>query len=91
MKYENNLICFWVVGVLPQKGCLVFWVLLHTILCQFIINFLFNYFLLTHLVSRQELSRQGRTAGLEHLLEVLVQEGHIYTTCDQDHFMATDA
>jgi len=41
--------------------------------------------------SRQELSRQGRTAGLEHLLEVLVQEGHIYTTCDQDHFMATDA
>jgi len=41
--------------------------------------------------SRQELSRQRRTAGLEHLLEVLVQEGHIYTTCDQDHFMATDA
>jgi len=41
--------------------------------------------------SRQELSRQGRTAGLEHLLEILVQEGHIYTTCDQDHFMATDA
>jgi len=41
--------------------------------------------------SRQELSRHRRTAGLEHLLEVLVQEGHIYTTCDQDHFMATDA
>lgn len=41
--------------------------------------------------SRQELSRQRTTAGLEQLLEVLVQEGHIYTTCDQDHFMATDA
>jgi len=41
--------------------------------------------------SRQELSRQRGTAGLEQLLEVLVQEGHIYTTCDQDHFMATDA
>jgi len=41
--------------------------------------------------SRQELSRQRSTAGLEQLLEVLVQEGHIYTTCDQDHFMATDA
>ena len=40
---------------------------------------------------RQELSRQRTTAGLEQLLEVLVQEGHIYTTCDQDHFMATDA
>jgi len=41
--------------------------------------------------SRQELSRQRSTAGLEQLLEFLVQEGHIYTTCDQDHFMATDA
>ena len=67
------------------------------------------------LLRRQELSRQRGTAGLEQLLEVLVQvenlqqihlncefliifqqqlispgqEGHIYTTCDQDHFMAT--
>ena len=40
---------------------------------------------------RQELIRQRTSAGLDQLLEVLVQEGHIYTTCDQDHFMATDA
>ena len=42
-------------------------------------------------VFRQELIRQRTSAGLDQLLEVLVQEGHIYTTCDQDHFMATDA
>ena len=46
---------------------------------------------LTTFCTRQELSRQRGAAGLEQLLEVLVQEGHIYTTCDQDHFMATDA
>ena len=46
---------------------------------------------LTTFCTRQELSWQRGAAGLEQLLEVLVQEGHIYTTCDQDHFMATDA
>ena len=53
--------------------------------------FFFAVYLKVLSLSRQELSRQRTSAGLEQLLEVLVQEGHIYTTCDQDHFMATDA
>ena len=53
--------------------------------------FFFAVYLKVLSLPRQELSRQRTSAGLEQLLEVLVQEGHIYTTCDQDHFMATDA
>ena len=54
-------------------------------------TFFFAVYLNILYLPRQELSRQRTSAGLEQLLEVLVQEGHIYTTCDQDHFMATDA
>ena len=53
--------------------------------------FFFAVYLKVLSLPRQELSRQRTSAGLEQLLELLVQEGHIYTTCDQDHFMATDA
>lgn len=42
--------------------------------------------------SRKELrSRVRAPARLETLLDFLAEEGHIYTTSDQDHFKATDA
>ena len=41
--------------------------------------------------SREELAARVGRGRLEGLLDLLAVEGHIYTTCDQDHFMATDA
>lgn len=42
--------------------------------------------------TRQELRSRVRAGGrLEALLDYLAQEGHVYTTQDQDHFKATDA
>ena len=42
--------------------------------------------------TRKELRGRLRASGrLEMLLDFLAQEGHVYTTCDQDHFKATDA
>ena len=41
--------------------------------------------------SREELAARVGRGRLEGLLDLLAVEGHIYTTCDQDHFMSTDA
>ena len=41
--------------------------------------------------SREELGARVGRGRLEGLLDLLAHEGHIYTTCDQDHFMSTDA
>ena len=41
-------------------------------------------------ITRRELrSRVTVPARLEMMLDYLAQEGHVYTTCDQDHFKAT--
>lgn len=43
-------------------------------------------------ITRRELrTRVTFPTRLEMMLDYLAQEGHVYTTCDQDHFKATDA